>query len=44
MTKAIEKARKDGDTRGHCSVPDLKCSRYLGDPVFTKLEAELKKG
>lgn len=45
MTKAIEKARKDGDSLGgivQCRISNVPAG--LGDPVFSKLEAELAKG
>ena len=45
MTKAIEKARKNGDSLGgivQCRVSNVPTG--LGDPVFSKLEAELAKG
>ena len=45
MTKAIEKARKDGDSLGgiiQCRISNVPTG--LGDPVFSKLEAELAKG
>ena len=45
MTKAIEKARKNGDSLGgivQCRVVNVPTG--LGDPVFSKLEAELAKG
>ena len=44
MTKAIEKARKEGDSLGgivQCRVSNVPVG--LGDPVFSKLEAELAK-
>lgn len=45
MTKAIERARKNGDSLGgivQCRVSNVPTG--LGDPVFSKLEAELAKG
>ena len=45
MTKAIEKARKEGDSLGgivQCRISNVPAG--LGDPVFSKLEAELAKG
>ncbi len=44
ITEAIEKARKDGDSLGgviQCRVRNTPSG--LGDPVFSKLEAELAK-
>ena len=44
ITKSIEKARKDGDSLGglvQCRITNVPTG--LGDPVFSKLEAELAK-